>query len=141
MNCDRVVIRKVRYGYDVEADGRVASCLCWDEMLAQLISLTHAEISSPRFRTLTAEEEIADDIRRNTEKPPTADDFVEASTRPMPALKPLPREIPDANYDPENDPEMKGPKIVFAPSPECDKDTLCTRMNGHAGECELDIPF
>ena len=68
MNVDHIVIRKGRNGWDVEAEGRVAETLCWGEMLAQVISLTHADIKYARFRTVTPYESDMEDIRRNTPK-------------------------------------------------------------------------
>lgn len=72
MNADRIVIRRTEPNggyYTVECDNRISTYLCWGEMIEQVISLTHTEISGPRYHARTVEEEFAEEQRRKVQFP------------------------------------------------------------------------
>jgi len=65
MKVDRIVIRRDEFGYfKVERDDLVSSKMCWEEMLGQIATLTHPEITRPRFSERTLEQETAENVRR-----------------------------------------------------------------------------
>lgn len=50
--------------FHVHEGERFAGDLCWDEMLAQVVSLTHPRLDDPQFRMFTADEMLERNARR-----------------------------------------------------------------------------
>ena len=47
--------RSIGPGWCVRVGEEYSDSLCWDEMLGQIVSLTHPDIEQPRYGMLTAE--------------------------------------------------------------------------------------
>lgn len=62
------IIVRERGGFDVHEGERYSNELTWDEMLGQVASLTHSEISRPRYSMQTPEEwsEWEERVKRRT---------------------------------------------------------------------------
>lgn len=50
--------------FDVQEGERICDRLCWDEMLGQVASLTHPDITRARYHMLTPEERTEREERR-----------------------------------------------------------------------------
>lgn len=51
-----ITIERSARGWKVSHGGAYHDGLCWDEMLGQVVELTHPDISGPRYPMLTAEQ-------------------------------------------------------------------------------------
>lgn len=71
MDVNKIIINRAGPNdFAVRHDGNIADHLCWDEMLSQIVSLTHTDIRVPRFQ------EKSDDVPScETSGSVTEDDF------------------------------------------------------------------